>query len=108
MKISGVIQLALDTNYVRDYDYSPSRNDVYMCHAIAKLDIGESEKLNTLRYIDALLAPMHCIALADFLIRSDKLYKSYEKRFGFHSKACFNMRVKFWKETILKLQANGM
>lgn len=107
MKISEVIQLALDTNYVRDYDVN-RKNDVYMCHAVAKLNVPPNTQVATLQYIDSLLFPMNCITLGVFLARSNKLYNSYDKRFGFNSKVCFNMRVKFWKDTILKLQEKGM
>lgn len=107
MKCSEVIQLALDSNYVRDYD-GTRKTDVYMCHAIAKLNIAHQEKVNAVQYIDSLLIPMNCITLGVFLYRTNNRYKSYDKRYGFHSKACFNMRVKFWKDTIMELQNKGL
>lgn len=60
MKISEVIQLALDTNYVRGF-HCDRKTDYYMCHAVAKLKVPEIAKVSTCQYIDSLLFPMHCI-----------------------------------------------
>ena len=111
MKLSEVFQLALDNHYAAD-DSKIHTHSVYMCHALDRLKalngaVSVDMIAKAHNHIEILLRPSQCIALDTHLVRNSNLYKSYRARWGFHSRACFNQRVKFWNNVISYLQSVG-
>lgn len=115
MKLSELFQYALDNHYTRDefIKVRSNKESVYMCLALENCQTSnkniESALISKAKdHIMHMLQPYFCITLDTLLGRTSKLYKSYRLRWGFESKACFKIRVNFWKEVIANLQEQGL
>jgi hypothetical protein len=101
MKASELLEMALK-NYT---------NDSYMCHEIDHLKdaLSACPAAEYLRNkIQRVLNPHATIVLHNLLCKTNKRYKSYDKRYGFYSNACYKMRVVFWQDMIAELKAEGL
>lgn len=110
MKLSELFQYALDNHYTRDefIKVRSNKESVYMCLALENCQTSKNIEsaliLKAKDHVQAILQPYCCITLDTLLGRTSKLYKSYRVRWGFESKACFKMRVKFWEAVIEDLK----
>lgn len=103
MKASELLNLALQ-------NYKPSS---YMCHEIDAIVISLNvPRLDAADFlcekINDLLAPHDTIVLHNYMRYTNKRYNSYDKRYGYASKACHSMRVAFWQDMIAELKAEGL
>lgn len=107
MKASELIKHALTNGfYVRNIDWEGQTSD-FMCHALEFCREDESMTAWTKAYIENHFDGQ-CSTLSSHLSRTDEKYKSYRARWGHHSKACFNLRVKWFEALILKLESKGL
>lgn len=112
MKASQVLKQAMQF-YVSKYeDEEEGHKNVYMCHVLSynRDTVGWTETaIEDVKYrIQEFLDPWHCMTLHVALVRSDKIYNSYSKRFGFSSKACYSRRVKWFENLITQLESEGL
>lgn len=107
MKASVLIKVALEQGfYVRGIggDYKQKGASEFMCHA---LDIMYPEAEHAK---DLIMEKFNgeCVTLFTHLSRHDNKYKSFRARWGQDSKACFNLRVKWYENLIVELESKGL
>lgn len=103
MKASELLTLALETKYDK-YNY--------MCHCIAEvseLHNGSNEaRIFLVNKIDTLLDQQDTLVLCNYLKYTNDKYRGYYTRWSHESKACYNMRVAFWRDMIAELKEQGL
>ena len=114
MKASELIKFALvNSFYVRPDNSQHGKTSEYMCHALEycvkhlPVEINDTLQEETRSYIMDEFNNS-CLTLFTYLARHDKKYKNYVERWGHASKACFNLRVKWFESLILKLESKGL
>lgn len=111
MKASVLIKMALEQGfYVRDQDSKDNKQKdaaEYMCHALEAMR-PESEHTEFAKNLIMEKFNNKCLTLFTHMSRHDKKYKSYNARWGHDSKACFNLRVKWYENLIVELESKGL
>lgn len=113
MKASEIIKDALKFYVREDDDTNYSRREsIYMCHAIEynapSIGADFDDILKARSHIYEFLDTYHCGTLHTALGRSDSRYRSYSRRYGFHSNACYTRRVKWFNELVTQLESEGL
>lgn len=103
MKASELLTLALETKYNRY---------VYMCHCINDLSSvtkgSDMAQLFLINKIEKLLDQENTTVLCNYLKFTNTKYRGYYTRWSHESKACYNMRVAFWRDMIAELKEQGL
>jgi alkyl sulfatase BDS1-like metallo-beta-lactamase superfamily hydrolase len=103
MKASELLTLALETKYDR-YNY--------MCHCISEvadsLRYCDNARLFLINKIETLLNQEDTTVLCSYLKFTNTKYRGYYTRWSHESKACYNMRVAFWRDMIAELKEQGL
>lgn len=118
MKISELIKATLAGGfYVKDYQQTHNAlKSEYMCHAIEFYAMvndsyyGESNEIIVATQ-EAIMSKFgdFCETLTTHLKKNGcKKYKSHHGRWGHNSKACFNLRVKWYENLIEELEAQEL
>lgn len=113
MKASVLIKMALEQGfYVREDVYEKDsylklKASVYMCHALEIIQ-PESEHTELAKALIMKEFDNECLTLFTYMSRHDKKYKSYRARWGHDSRACFNLRVKWYENLIIELESRGL
>lgn len=122
MKASQILKGALESHYVQQAHFlrpvTEPKVSEYMCHAVqyylatlADLEAFEGFELErkTLATFMPTIESENTICLVKYLLNSSRMYRfRYDcSDLGHSSKACFNLRVKWWKKLIAKLEAEG-
>ena len=103
MKASELLTIALETKYDRY---------CYMCHCINdvaySLPATDEPREFLIDKIETLLNEEHTTVLCNYLKFTNNKYRGYYTRWDHESKACYNMRVAFWRDMITELEAEGL